>query len=169
MNKYLSSPLDIKINTPSSRYIDDSSERLSPRDEGIMLHKVFENASSLKDIEIAIEALHIDGLLSRQECSTLITQVEQALDNTIAGRWFDGSWKSIRRECNIISGNDTRRPDRVMISDDEAVVVDYKFGQEEKIYRRQISEYISLLRQMGYKKVSGYIWYVRESRIEEVI
>ena len=169
MKRYLSSPLDIKINTPSSRYIDSSSERLSPRDEGIMLHKVFENATSRQDITTAIEALHIDGLLSPQECAALITQVDQALDNTIAGGWFDGSWKSVRRESNIISGNDTRRPDRVMISDDEAVVVDYKFGQEEKTYRRQMSEYISLLRQMGYKKVSGFIWYVRESRIEEVI
>ena len=111
----------------------------------------------------------MDGLLGQQECSALITQVDKALDNTIAGRWFDGSWKSIRRESNIISGNNTRRPDRVMISDDEVVVVDYKFGQEGKLYQRQMSEYISLLRQMGYKKVSGYIWYVRESRIEEVI
>lgn len=169
MNKYLSSPLDIKINTPSSRYIESASEQLSPRDEGIMLHKVFESASSRKDIETAIEALYMDGLLGQQECSALITQVDKALDNTIAGRWFDGSWKSIRRESNIISGNNTRRPDRVMISDDEVVVVDYKFGQEGKLYQRQMSEYISLLRQMGYKKVSGYIWYVRESRIEEVI
>ena len=63
----------------------------------------------------------------------------------------------------------TRRPDRVMIAGDRAVVVDYKFGgREPERYRRQVLEYLALLRQMGYTETEGYLWYVKLGRIEKV-
>lgn len=51
-----------------------------------------------------------------------------------------------------------------------AVVVDYKFGElEPEKYRRQIREYAELLRQMGYERTEGYLWFVRLQRIEKVV
>ena len=56
-----------------------------------------------------------------------------------------------------------------MLSGDRAVVVDYKFGDRDPArYRRQIGEYLSLLREMGYARTEGYLWYVRQGRIEKV-
>ena len=50
-----------------------------------------------------------------------------------------------------------------------AVVVDYKFGgREPERYRRQVLEYLALLRQMGYTETEGYLWYVKLGRIEKV-
>lgn len=63
----------------------------------------------------------------------------------------------------------TRRPDRVMINGKKAIVVDYKFGEKHNSYRKQIALYCSLLSKMGYSEVKGYLWYVREGEIEEVI
>ena len=64
----------------------------------------------------------------------------------------------------------TRRPDRVMIAGDRAVVVDYKFGDRDaERYRRQIGGYCTLLRGMGYARVEGYLWYVRRGEVERVV
>ena len=50
-----------------------------------------------------------------------------------------------------------------------AVVVDYKFGNREPgRYRRQVGEYLGLLRQMGYTECEGYLWYVKLGEIEKV-
>ncbi len=50
------------------------------------------------------------------------------------------------------------------------MVVDYKFGElEPEKYRRQIREYAELLRQMGYERTEGYLWFVRLQRIEKVV
>ena len=63
----------------------------------------------------------------------------------------------------------TRRPDRVMTDGERAVVVDYKFGDRETArHRKQIREYLRLLRQMGYTRTEGYLWYVRLGRTERV-
>jgi CRISPR/Cas system-associated exonuclease Cas4 (RecB family) len=48
-----------------------------------------------------------------------------------------------------------------MIKGDRAVVVDYKFGAEKfASHRKQIAEYMRLLREMGYEQVEGYVWYL---------
>ena len=60
-------------------------------------------------------------------------------------------------------------PDRVMIRGTRAVVVDYKFGSRDPgRYRRQVGEYLGLLRQMGYTQCEGYLWYVKLGEIEKV-
>ena len=55
-----------------------------------------------------------------------------------------------------------------MIRDNEAVVVDYKFGNKSDDYNKQVRRYMALLSQMGYKNVKGYLWYVYKNDIEEV-
>jgi RecB family exonuclease len=76
----------------------------------------------------------------------------------------------VRDEREIIYNGHSWRPDRVMIRGEEAVVVDYKFGiNAPATHRRQIERYADLLRQMGYKSVSGYLWYISTERIEQVV
>jgi hypothetical protein len=65
--------------------------------------------------------------------------------------WF-GQWDEVRNENDIIGSHivGTRRPDRVMIKGDKAVVVDYKFGTEKlPSHHKQIYNYMKLLNQMG--------------------
>ena len=167
MEDYPTSELPLQLSIRESRYFDEESDlRLSPRDEGILLHKVMENASTRDDIYRAGEQAIIDGLLSREVWSELKGRIEKMLDGSIAGEWFDGSWEQVRSESSIIGSKDgLKRPDRVMLRGRKAVVVDYKFGHQTASHTKQMGEYIALLRQMGYTDVGGYLWYVREQRI----
>ena len=83
--------------------------------------------------------------------------------------WFSGRYE-IYRECEIISPDGSvLRPDRVLIKDDEAVVIDYKFGEYRPgnpKYVRQIRAYMRLLSALGFSKVSGALWYVNEDKVE---
>lgn len=140
------------------------------RDEGIALHGVMERSGSREDIYRAIEQLTIDGVLSTAEASELTTQINQALSNPTAAKWFDYNWEQVYTECEIISPNgDVKRPDRVMIDGNRAIVVDYKFGKADKSHRTQILNYRTLIADMGYSDIEGYIWYVREGKIDKVI
>ena len=50
----------------------------------------------------------------------------------------------------------------------EAVVLDYKFGEEMDSHHKQIAEYMAILRNMGYTSVKGYLWYVTTGKIKTV-
>ena len=107
--------------------------------------------------------------MSDGECQRVM--IARALAHPAAREWFAGGWERVRNENEIIipGGSSARRPDRVMIRGTRAVVVDYKFGgREPERYRRQVREYLALLRQMGYTETEGYLWYVKLGRIEKV-
>lgn len=55
-----------------------------------------------------------------------------------------------------------------MMKDGQVVVVDFKFGKENKKYNKQVKGYMQLLSRMGYKNITGYLWYVEEEIIEKV-
>ena len=41
----------------------------------------------------------------------------------------------------------------------------YRMVKEQKSYRKQVQEYIHLLKKMGFDKVEGYLWYVEQGEI----
>ena len=50
----------------------------------------------------------------------------------------------------------------------EMVVVDFKFGKPKPEYHEQVREYMTLLQDMGYSHIKGYLWYVYNNQIVEV-
>ena len=169
IKEYSASPVNLKLRTSASRYFSDETTELSPRSMGIRLHRVFENAISREDIFATLDEMVINGELSSSELAELRGQIDKTLDTTIAGEWFDGSWDHLLNERNIIRpNNSSKRPDRVMIRGREAVVIDYKFGEESSYYNKQIASYIEELQKMGYASVKGYIWYVPIGKIVQI-
>jgi ATP-dependent exoDNAse (exonuclease V) beta subunit len=161
----------MRLKLSSRRYSEAlTSGKLTPQDEGIVLHGIMERARTIEDIHSAIESLVIDRVLSADSAQILTAQLEQVVSNPAVADWFSDQWQQIHIENSIIApGIGTRRPDRVMINGNKAIVVDYKFGERNNSYRKQIALYCSLLKKMGYSETKGYLWYVREGDIEEVI
>jgi hypothetical protein len=94
-----------------------------------------------------------------------------ALKHPKVKEWFSGKWE-LYNECAILSHENgelqTRRPDRVMMKDNEVIVVDFKFGKPYPEYEHQVREYMTLIKNMGYTQVSGYLWYVFYNELEEI-
>ena len=169
---YNTAEADMRLRLPSQRYFEDDERiELSPRNFGILMHRAFAEAKSTKDIYESIEQMICNAAISPAEGERLRHEVGKALDNPMIAEWFGGEWNEVRNENDIIvpNGGTTRRPDRVMIKGRRAVVVDYKFGEEEREkYATQLRDYMSLLSNIGYTSVEGYIWYVRMGRIVRV-
>ena len=73
-------------------------------------------------------------------------------------------------ELSIITENGkTKRPDRVMIGNNEIIVVDYKFTVEHsKSHLRQVKEYMDYISAIEGKNTIGFVWYVFENEVIEV-
>lgn len=172
LENYPTARADLRLSLPSQRYFEEEDEvELSPRNFGILMHKAFEQADDRQQIYEAVQRMRDDGTLSPGEAEALRGMIARALAHPVAGEWFGGGWQRVRNENEIIvpGAGSTRRPDRVMIRGTRAVVVDYKFGSREPgRYRRQVGEYLGLLRQMGYTECEGYLWYVKLGEIEKV-
>ncbi|MBQ6870830.1 MAG: UvrD-helicase domain-containing protein [Bacteroidales bacterium] len=151
------SPLDagrIRTAMQSGSINDD----LTLRDDGIMMHEIFEGIATLDDVE------KIPDSSLRMQVRTMISSVEER-------GWFSDEWK-VYRECSILRPDgQLLRPDRVIVKGNQAIVIDYKFGEftrDNEKYHKQVRGYMQLLMDMGFTTVSGYLWYVRESEVEQV-
>jgi len=146
----------------TSRYID----------RGKLLHRLFSDIREKKDLHSAMQQLLCEGLIASDEATSYREFAENALNHIDVLDWYSGKYK-LFNECSIIcSGpngkHQIKRPDRVMLSDTCVKVVDFKFGKSSGKYRRQVEEYMILLRDMGYAGVEGYLWYVDEDRVEKI-
>ena len=139
------------------------------RKHGTLMHEVLSRIHTKADIRQAVEGYRVSGVINREEADVLCGRLDALLDKQLVAGWYDGTAR-ILNEVDILYGKGlAKRPDRVMIYDDQVVVVDYKFGQKEsKTYISQMKEYVGLIRQMDYKQVTGYIWYVELDKIEAV-
>ncbi|MFI3279692.1 MAG: UvrD-helicase domain-containing protein [Rikenellaceae bacterium] len=167
MDSYPTSVADLRLRLPSQRYFEQDGE-LSARDQGVLMHKVFAEATSAKEIGEQLDSMLLNGKISQEEHNALAQRIGEALSREPIKSWFETPWDKVYRECDIIvpKSSNFKRPDRVMVKDNRAIVVDYKFGlRESNKYIKQAEEYITLLKKMGYDDVAGYLWYIKNDKI----
>ena len=162
----------LKLRFDSERYFpDEETPTLNPRHYGTLMHKLFEQINDYTQISPLLERWRANGLLSAEEAAPLQSYIDQVLENPLIRSWFDARWEVVRNEHDIIvpGSSSVMRPDRVLTKGTEALVIDYKFGlQEKKSHAFQVRDYMSLLQQMGYRSVRGYLWYVQKGQVQEV-
>ena len=162
----------LKFRLSSQRYFEqDDPPAPSLRDHGILMHRLFEQVADRTEIMSRLQQMRRNGLLSDNEAQQVQALLDKALDDPLIASWFDSRWSAVRNENTILVPNapTVRRPDRVLTRGTEAVVIDYKFGRKKRTaHTRQIEAYMRLLRDMGYRSVTGYLWYVELQEIERV-
>lgn len=128
---------------------------------GKLMHEVFENIRTDKDISQAIDKLIFEGKLSPNEKPEIKQKIDDLFQNKQIKSWFSKDWK-VRAEAEIIlTSGKTARPDRVISNNEKTIVIDYKFGeQEEEKHLKQVRSYMDILSKMESKLVEGYLWYV---------
>lgn len=139
------------------------------RKHGTLMHEILSGIRTKKDIQPSVESYRLAGIINREEAVALVQRLTELLSIPIASDWYDGTSR-VLNEVDILFGKGlAKRPDRVMIHEEEVIVVDYKFGERQnKCHHNQVKDYLKLIRQMGYQQVKGFLWYVELDKIEPV-
>ena len=171
-----SSPLTIPFrqSNASKTYINrgDDSPMSEFIERGNLLHDIFAHISTSSDAHDYIRRLFRMGLIDKAQEEEITAFIEKALTEPEVKEWFSGTYE-LYNECTILSKDENgdirqNRPDRVMISGDRAIVVDFKFGQPLAKHKAQVKAYMNLLSQMGFTQIDGFLWYVTLSQIQQV-
>ena len=146
-----------------------SEERMQKIKRGTILHELFELIRTPDDVKQAIITLNEHGKISTGEMTELEKHVKKLISDPEVIPWFNGEWEVKREAAIILNSGKVRRPDRVMIKGNSAIVVDYKFGAvKNDRYRTQVRTYLKDLKQMAYENIKGFLWYVELEEVEEV-
>mgnify|MGYP002519580689 CR=1 FL=1 len=169
---YVSSPINGRL-TLRSRAEDDFNEDtpLETIDLGILMHEWLADITTWTDAQPALEKMRITGRITAQQEQQMQTQwlqMQNLLQHENRNYWFDGSMKVLTEQTILSTNGKTYRPDRIIIHQKHAEVIDYKFGEEHTSkYNEQLRNYTLMLKQMGYT-VDAYVVYVALQKIVKV-
>jgi ATP-dependent exoDNAse (exonuclease V) beta subunit len=135
---------------------------------GLIMHDILKEMRTKADQALAIQKMVFEGRISMQESSI----IEAAFDNfwklPHTQQWFGDNKKVLNERSILLPSGEQYRPDRVLIDGQQAIVIDYKFGDaQDPKHQKQVSRYKELIAQMGYR-ASGFLCYVSLGKVVEV-
>jgi len=155
--------------THGSEFFDDFELSGKRNRFGIVMHDILASIASLNDIDSSIETAYRKGVINKEESQTMKEILTTSLNIAEAREWFDGSSTLLSETTILLPNSASKRPDRIMIKDKTATVVDYKFTKQKSAkHHAQVAEYVSLLQEMGYE-TKGYLWYFASNEIDEIM
>ncbi len=141
---------------------------------GILLRDVLLRLTTQEHLERTLNEIYYERGITDKEKKHLALQASQISQHPRIKTWFDGTFPQIKTGASILVGSGQEyHPDRVMISGNLAVIVNFRIGKHNKelryAYRGQVKKYMKLIKEMGYQSVEGYLLYLEEVLLEKVV
>lgn len=158
----------LRLRMKSKNYLtrDDNGE--AKVSYGLLMHDILSRIDTPGDIDSALIYAYNNGEINSDQKSEIQTRLKEKFRNPVVESWFSPVNRSWREQDIMMPGGDIRRPDRVVITDNMAIVIDFKFGKESKSHIYQVKEYIDIVSALLSQKVTGAVWYVDSDKIVEV-
>lgn len=152
------------------------------------MHQMLSLINTVDDVEGAFHQMVADGLITKNDRTYLRLKnmlLKSMLTDKRVKSWFDGSYENfnektiLTREAVEADGKEADkaksvlkklRADRVLVNQNEAIVIDYKFGKKDRHndYLEQVQNYMKLVSELLGLRTQGYLWYVYDETIVPV-
>ena len=154
---------------------EDAQMRRAYIETGNIIHELLSHIRDVNDIDRAINNMEFSGVLYEKPMTreSLRAMVHQLIESPVPKTWFRPGLK-VMNECEIIcySKKDgtvvPKRPDRVIDDGNAVTVIDFKTGSPRAKHVEQVQNYMTLLSEIGYSNVKGYLWYLRTNTVRAV-
>ncbi|MFP4096037.1 MAG: UvrD-helicase domain-containing protein [Cyclobacteriaceae bacterium] len=140
-------------------------------DYGDRVHQVLEEVKYADELEAVLEKQQLRAELAADDAKLIRKKLSQLLQDASIAPWFSRDWPEVLNEQPIQdSEGNIFRPDRILLKDKQAIVIDYKTGKKSDRHRKQVQNYMRLLQELGYDEVQGYLLYLENETdfVEEV-
>lgn len=128
--------------------------------KGNLMHHIMSLINTADDIDTTLDQLIVSGDIDEMDKSELKTKINKIISHPQLESYFSKG-KDIRNEKDIFTADGRiLRPDRIIIEDNMATIIDYKTGERDTRYHFQVNEYAAALKSMGYKVIHRIIIYI---------
>lgn len=126
---------------------------------GNITHKIMSFIQTDQDVDRAIERALEEGLIIESEKANFKGAIQQIITHPELRVFFS---EGLVYNERMIIGKDKNNliPDRVLIKDKQAYLLDYKTGKPEEKYIQQLAKYEDSLKEMGYEVAKKVILYM---------
>ncbi len=158
---YSTRPADdssFQISTSSGRLWDD--ERREAIEMGNLIHFALSKIKITANVPQVVEDLQIAGYFTENSADDIKQKLMEVVTHPKLKTYFSDEY-IIYNEQEILTKNGASvRPDRIVISENEAIIIDYKTGSPSPSHKTQIKHYADVLIEMNFKIKHTIIVYI---------
>ncbi len=160
----------LKLSYDHEGYFNETPDLFSEKiDYGKIMHKVFEYIYTPADIEKAVEMVYLKGKINKEEKAEIKSEIRRIIKDERVHHFFSDKYEIYTEREILLPSGKMYRPDRVMMSDNETIVLDYKFGEKKQPeHKKKVNQYLSQIKKMGYPDPKGFVWYVNQMEVINV-
>ena len=70
--------------------------------------------------------------------------------------------ETLEEQSFIVENGEELRPDKVILKDQETILIDFKTGIPNQRDEKQVAKYKTTLESIGYPNVKSYLYYIRD-------
>ncbi len=139
--------------------------KLNKVNYGILVHDILASIQDTQEVEYIIETKVFEGLIGFEEMAVLKKEITEVLSTPEISKYFEKGYEVLAERDIILTGGELLRPDRVLIKNNKAIVIDFKTGKREKKHEEQVNRYAEILRLMNYENVEAVIIYLADRSV----
>lgn len=140
---------------------DEVSVTETPIDYGNLMHELLSSIDRPADSASLIQQFVREGRIRQSDIANIEREMEAFWQLPLTMDWFSEGRTALNETTILTPEGMQYRPDRILLGDHRATVIDYKFGENRASgHRRQLANYASLLSRMGYQ-TDSYLCYVK--------
>lgn len=149
---------NIKIIT-NSGYLWDTSQK-EAQEKGNLVHEILSKIKTEVDIDFVLNDFMQSGRLDSYQNKELKHVIHEIVNHEDLKNYFCQDDYILNEQDIITKSGAIFRPDRIIIKNNQAVIIDYKTGLHTPKHTKQLQEYADVLREMNLivaKKILVYI------------
>ena len=150
LNKLISVPKEshqINILTKSGKLWGTKQEAAIER--GNTIHELLARIDTKEDVGLVIAHAVADGLITQAYANEITPLMLQVVSHPELSQYYSDGYTAYNERDLITSQGQTQRADRIVVKGNDAVIIDYKTGEFQHDYQRQLRSYASTLTEMG--------------------
>jgi ATP-dependent exoDNAse (exonuclease V) beta subunit len=155
--------ISLKLVSYPEKYRD--TEQAQAMEYGNILHYALSLVIQASDVENAIARLIEEGMIRTEESAILKQRLESVVKHPRLSPYFEPGIRVLNEQEIFLKNGVILRPDRVVFSNEKAVIMDYKTGRPDRQHRNQVQEYRDALQAMGYIAETAIVVYISENLI----
>jgi ATP-dependent exoDNAse (exonuclease V) beta subunit len=172
VTKEIDGSLKPNIHSVQLRYTFLKDKIISQQEQRLMGTIIHECLSMIKtpvDIPGAIQLiLPKYPTIQQSQREEIAAELRRIVDHALLRKWFSSEVEMYNEQEIILPNGHPIRPDRIIISENEWEVIDFKTGAPDKKHHLQVKNYVLEVEKISGKKVKGYLVYTPTMTIEEV-
>lgn len=142
---------------------------LSPEMQfGLQFHLLMSRIESENQIQDVVRSAIQEGDVEANNEEELIKKLTMLFQSTEYTSLFLNKIDVLNEQAILVDTETTLRPDKIILKENETVIIDYKTGVPSAKDLKQINQYKSTLELMGYPKVSCYLFYSSINELKQV-